>query len=221
MNNKQRQFRFKIPKISEVNYEVLCDGNKHAGEFLSIPLNQWPKITYYDIVVDIDSLENDSLCTFTISNSKQDKQFDFNVSFCVQPKRAEGQPVALVPESAQLGVPTKIVFQLLDSKNVEFQLKGVRYDDSTPLKCLTVDECKSYNAFVTFTDTGRFDMSIDALTCSESPEPTRKMFESGEIEIKNEIIVEAKVSGSIGYIFIRKSFEGLQSVVLYGESEVS
>ena len=210
----------KIPKISEVNYKVLCDGNELAGDFLSIPSNQWQNITYYDIVVNINLLNQDSLCALIVSNSKGDKQFDFNVLFCVQPKRAEGQPVALVPESAQLGVPTKIVFQLLDSKNAEFQLRGVRYDDSTPIKCLTIEECKSFNAFVTFTDVGKFDMSIDALTCRESPEPTRKMFESGEIEIKNEIIVEAKVSGSIGYIFIRKSFEGLQSVVLYGESEV-
>ena len=55
-------------------------------------------------------------------------------------------------------------------------------------------------------------MQIVAITCNE-----RKMFGSHAIEVSNSIAVEGLVSNGLGFIFIRRSFEGLQSVFLFGE----
>ena len=212
LNGKKNEFTFKLPKISEANSEVTCEGALIAGEYITIPPDQWPDMINYDLRLSFDSnlLQADSSCVLTISNPKGTKELPFDVAFCTMPKKAINHPVAIIPKTAQLGVPTKIVFQLLDSKNVEFELRDIRYDDSVPIKCSSIDECRSFETHVVFTDTGSFKTQIVAVYCEENI-----LFGTHEIEISNNIAVEGRVHSGLGYIFIRKSFEDLQSTILY------
>ena len=126
LNGKINEFTFKLPKVSEVDSEVTCEGAYITGDRISIQTDQWPDIINYDLRLSFDPnlLQADSSCILTISNSKGPKELPFEIIFCSKPKAAIDHPVAIIPKSAQLGVPTKIVFQLLDSKNVAFELNN-------------------------------------------------------------------------------------------------